>query len=89
MQIHGHGKNLKAHFQSSPSAKQSRAADGASKGSEVARTSASNAKSLFDQVKSGDALRKQLLVEIKAKVDAGEYQTRAAAVEAAEQIVGY
>lgn len=36
----------------------------------------------------GDAkVRERLLVEIKAKVHAGEYSTRAAAVEAAEQIV--
>ena len=85
MEIHNHGNNLKPPFNQ--------------RNSQTNSTSGTPAENGVDQVKQvkpqrllekldGDAkVRERLLVEIKAKVQTGEYLTRAAAVEAAEQIV--
>lgn len=89
MEIHNHGKNLKAHFPPKQAAPQPRSAPELAAGSDVAEANRSNPQRLLEQLESGEAVRKQLLVEIQAKIQAGEYQTRAAAVKAAEQIVGY
>ena len=56
---------------------------------ETEQVSAPSEKHLLEKLKSGEAIRQQLVVEIQAKVQAGEYLTSAAAYKAAEQIVGY
>lgn len=86
MEIHNHGKNLKVHFPPSPSAKGSHAA-GAEAGNSVDRNEPVKPQRLLERLEGDVKVRERLLVEIEAKIQAGEYFTRAAAVEAAEQIV--
>ena len=88
MEIHNHGNNLKVHFPVNSGADNVDSAQTSNEKSGVAKPTATNTSQLTEQIKSGEALRKQLLVEIQAKVHAGEYQTRAAAEEAAARIVG-
>ena len=86
MEIHNHGNNLKPHV---PAAQNGQAKTPAgAPGQNAQQTDAPNEQHLLEKLRSGDALRQQLLVEIQAKIQAGEYQTRAAALKAAEQIVG-
>ena len=87
MEIHNHGKNLKVHFPVKPTAENS--AGAVSSESDVAKSSEGKSRTLIEQLESGSAVRQRLLVEIQAKVHAGEYQTRIAAEKAAENIVGY
>ena len=89
MEIHNHGKNLKVHFPVKPAAQNPDSAAGTSSGNDVDRANQTNPKRLLEQLKSGDAVRQQLLVEIQAKLHAGEYLTRVAAENAAAQILGY
>ena len=86
MEIHNHGKNLKVHFPPSPSAKGNQAA-GAEAGNSVDRNEPVKPQRLLERLEGDVKVRERLLVEIEAKIQAGEYFTRAAAVEAAEQIV--
>ena len=87
MEIHNHGKNLKVHFPVKPTAQNPDSVQGLNKENQVARTNETNPKRLLQQLKSGEAVRKQLLVEIQAKIQAGEYATRAAAEQAAADIL--
>ena len=89
MEIHNHGKNLKIHFPVQQAAQDSGRAGELKGKNEVARTSPTTPQGLLDQLESGDAVRQQLLVEIQAKIHAGEYNTRVAAEQAAAQIVGF
>ena len=89
MEIHNHGKNLKVHFPVKPTGQDSGPAVGVTGKNEVAQTSPTTPQGLLERLESGDAVRQQLLVEIQAKIHAGEYQTRAAVENAATQIVGY
>ncbi len=89
MEIHNHGKNLKIHFPVKSAAQDSSPAAELNGKSEIARTSPTTPQGLLDQLESGDAVRQQLLVEIQAKIHAGEYNTRVAAENAAAQIVGF
>ncbi len=88
MDIQNHGKNLKVHFPVKPGGQNVNSAAGQTAKIDAAPVSEARATRLIDQVKSGEAVRKQLLTEIQAKVQAGEYQTRAAVEEAAANIVG-
>ncbi len=86
MEIHNHGNNIKAHF---PKRVAPNDANVVSSEDKVARSNIAEPRKLLSQVKSGETVRQQLIVEIKAKLQAGEYATRLAAEQAAEQIVGY
>ena len=86
MEIHNPGNNLKIHYTPKP-APQTDAVDRKADGAVEPKTHVS-AQQVLDRLNSDDRLRQQLLVEVKAKVLAGEYLTRAAAEEAAQQIVG-
>lgn len=86
MEIHNPGNNLKIHYTPKPAPK----TDAVDRKAESAVEPAANVspQQVLDRLASDDRLREQLLVEVKAKVLAGEYLTRAAAEEAAQQIVG-
>ena len=87
MEIHNHGKNLKVHFQPNHNATSNQAPGRVATGNGVDRTEAVKPQRLLERLEGDAKVRERLLVEIKAKVQAGEYFTRAAAVEAAQQIV--
>ena len=87
MEIHNHGKNLKVHFPPNQNARGNQAAGGVEAGNGVDRTEQVKPQRLLDRLEGDVKVRERLLVEIQAKVQAGEYFTRAAAVEAAQQIV--
>ncbi|MFK7765598.1 MAG: hypothetical protein AB8B55_00045 [Mariniblastus sp.] len=83
MEIHNHGNNLKAPFHKrSNSIAETPAESGVDQVKQV------KPNGLLDKLESDGKVRERLLVEIKAKVQAGEYLTRAAAVATAEQILG-
>ena len=86
MEIHNHGNNIKAHLPRQVAPNDGKAV---SQQNKVARSQAAEPQKLLSQVKSGETVRQQIIVEIKAKLQAGEYATRVAAEQAAEQIVGY
>ena len=87
MEIHKHGKNLKVHFPVKPAAQNSGSANGLNREDKVARTNETQPKRLLQQLQSGETVRKQLLVEIQAKIQAGEYATRVAAEQSAADIL--
>lgn len=87
MEIHNHGKNLKVHFPPSPNARNIPAAGGAETGNGVDRTEQVKPQRLLERLEGDVKVRERLMVEIEAKIQAGEYFTRAAAVDAAQQIV--
>lgn len=85
MEIHNHGKNLKVHFQEQTSPRNATGGVGAE--NRVDQTEQVKPQRLLERLEGDVKVRERLLVEIQAKVQAGEYLTRAAAVEAAQQIV--
>ena len=87
MEIHSHGKNLKVHFQQPQNARSNQANGGVDAGNGVDRTEQVKPQRLLERLQGDVKVRERLLVEIEAKIQAGEYFTRAAAVEAAQQIV--
>ena len=87
MEIHNHGKNLKVHVPANPNAKSNQAAGRADSGNGVDRTEQVKPQRLLERLEGDVKVRERLLVEVEAKIQAGEYFTRAAAVEAAQQIV--
>ena len=87
MEIHNHGKNLKVHYQPNQNATSNQAPGRPEAGNGVNRTDAVKPQRLLERLEGDVKVRERLLVEIKAKIQAGDYLTRAAAVEAAEQIV--
>ena len=86
MEIHNHGKNLKVHFPTSPNTRSNPTVGGAETGNGVDRTEQVKPQRLLDRLEGDVKVRERLLVEIEAKLQAGEYLTRAAAVDAAQQI---
>ncbi len=84
MEINNHGKNLHVHFSAN---KASRPAGNVENGSAVEQSVETKPQKLLDRLQGDAKVRDRLLVEIQAKVQAGEYLTRAAAEEAAQQIV--
>lgn len=83
MQINGHGKHIKVN-PPQPNITGTSANDGVSAGGEIEQIKPQR---LLERLQGDAKVREQLLVEVKAKVAAGEYATRAAAVETAQQIV--
>jgi len=84
MEIHNHGNSLNVHF----SDKQNAKAGGLESGNGLDQTEQVKPQRLLERLEGDAKVRERLLVEIEAKIQAGEYFTRAAAVEAAQQIVG-
>ena len=82
MEINSHG-NIKVEL-TKPETQSVRATDGVSEASEIEQI---KPQPLLERLQGDAKVREQLLVEVKAKIEAGEYATRAAAVEAAQQIV--
>ena len=87
MEIHNHGNNLKVHYQANQNAKGSQAQGGVEAGNGVDRAEQVKPQRLLERLEGDAKVRERLLVEVKAQIQAGEYFTRSAAVEAAEQIV--
>jgi hypothetical protein len=85
MEIHSHGKNLKVHF---PVQSNAKSADGPGRGNGVDQTEQAKPQRLIERLQGDTEVRERLLVEIQAKIHAGEYATRVAAEKAAQQIVG-
>ena len=82
MEIQNHGNNLKAHITSNQ-----RPTNNVDSGSGVDQTEQVKPQRLLERLDGDAKVRERLLVEIEAKVQTGEYMTRAAAVNAAQQIV--
>ena len=87
MEIHNHGKNLEVHFQSKNSMPNNKA--GVEAGNGVDRTEPAKPQGLLERLHGDAQVREKLLLGIEAKIAAGEYLTRAAAEEAAQQIVDF
>jgi hypothetical protein len=87
MEIHNHGKILKSPF-ILKAGNSGNAAAGVSREAGVEQTEQVQPARLIERLEGNDEVRNQKLVEIQAKVHAGEYSTRAAVERAAEQIVG-
>ena len=85
MEIHSHGKNLKVHF---PVQSNAQSAADTNRGNGVDRTEQVKPQRLIERLQGDNQVRERLLVEIQAKIHAGEYSTRVAAEKAAQQIVG-
>ena len=83
MEIKNHGNHLKVNSLK-PNIKGSHAGDAVVAGGEVEQV---KPRRLLERLQDDVKVRENLLVEIKSKIAAGEYATRAAAVEAAQQIV--
>lgn len=84
MEIHNHGNNLNVHLPGNQNAK----AGNLEPGNGLDQTEQVKPQRLLEELHGDAKVRERLLVEIEAKIQAGEYFTRAAAVEAAQQIVG-
>ncbi len=84
MEIHNHGKNLNVHVPNGQNAK----AGGLESGNGLDQVEQVKPQRLLEKLQGDAKVRERLLVEIEAKIQAGEYSTRAAAVEAAHNIVG-
>ena len=83
MQIHNHGNNPQLHVKAD-SAKPSQPVESAAKATSGGSV---DDRSMIDRLENDAEVRERLLVEIKAKVQAGEYMTRVAAEEAASRMV--
>ncbi len=86
MEIHNHGKNLKLHFQSKSD--KANVSSDVKSGNAVDQTEQVKPQRLLERLQGDAEVRDRLLVEIQAKIHAGEYSTRAAAEQAAQHIVG-
>lgn len=84
MEIHNHGHDPRIHFQPNKSSQSAGNVDG---GQSVDRTEEVQPKRLLERLEGDAKVRERLLVEVKAKFHAGEYSTRAAIEEAAQNIV--
>lgn len=84
MEIHNQGKDLRVHFQIN---KSSQPAGSVENGRAVDRTNEAKPQRLLERLEGDAKVRERLLVEIQAKVQAGEYMTRAAAEDAAQHLV--
>lgn len=83
-----HGKNLKVHAPHKTPAAPHGLAGEVKSGDGVERSEQVKPQRLLERLQGDAEVRNQLLVEIQAKLHAGEYGTRAAVERAAEQIVG-
>lgn len=88
MEIHNsHGNNLKVNFPTSQNAKTTNGAGGVEGGNTSNQVEQVKPQGLLNRLEGDVKAREQLLVEVQAKVQAGEYSTREAAVETAQRIV--
>ena len=87
MEIKRHGNNLNPHLSLGSPVNNSSAA-GTRGGEGVEQSPQATARNLLAGLQGDADVRNRLLVEIQAKIHAGEYQTRAAAENAAGQILG-
>lgn len=83
MEIHNHGQNSRIHFQAKNSQPQNQVEGSGS----VDRANDVQPKKLAERLEGDAKVRERLLVEVKAKFLAGEYVTRAAVEDAAQNIV--
>ncbi len=88
MEIHNHGKNLKVHYPANPGASESKLASDLKSAKGVDQAEEVKPQRLLERLQGNLKVREQLLFEVKAKINAGEYVTRAAAEKAAQNIVG-
>ena len=88
MEIHNHGKNLKVHYPVKPGANEPKVAPDLKSANGVDQSEQVKPQRLVERLRGETEVRERLLVEIQAKIHAGEYATRAAAEKAAQQIVG-
>ena len=88
MEISKHGKHLSVPTPHFSSAGANEATAETKSGGEVKRSGEAQPQRLLERLQGNTEVRNRLLVEIKAKVQAGEYFQRAAVEKAAEQIVG-
>lgn len=84
MEIHNHGNDPRLHFRGNNSARQTSKVEGESS---VTSTDQVQTSRLRERLEGDVKVRERLLVEIQSRVLAGEYMTRAAAEQAAQQIV--
>ncbi|MGB1928582.1 MAG: hypothetical protein ACPIA2_09835 [Mariniblastus sp.] len=84
MEIYNHGNNPRDRFQINNSSSKP---DTVENGKEVDRADEVKPSQLLESLEGDLNVRERLLVEIQAKVQAGEYSTRAAAESAAQNIV--
>jgi len=83
MEIHNRGNSLRVHFQSN---KPNSSAGNVESG-RVDSASQTKPQNLLERLEGDVKVRERLMVEIKAKIQTGEYLTRAAAEDAAQNIV--
>lgn len=83
MQIYNHGENSKIHLRDQKPASHLKKGEGAG---EVASGSEVRSKRSIAGPVGDNKVRERLLVEIEARIKAGEYLTRAAAERLAEKI---
>jgi hypothetical protein len=88
MEIHNHGKNLKVHYPTQSGANESKVAPELKSANGVDQAEEVKPQRLLERLQGKTEVRERLLVEIQAKIHAGEYSTRAAAEKAAQHIVG-
>gem|GEM_PF-1565044 len=84
MEIYNHGNNPRDRFQINNSSPKP---ENVENGKEVDRSDEVKPSQLLERLEGDMNVRERLLVEIQAKVQAGEYSTRAAAESAAQNIV--
>jgi hypothetical protein len=84
MEIYNHGNNPRDRFQINNSSPKP---ENVENGKEVDRSDEVKPSRLLERLEGDMNVRERLLVEIQAKVQAGEYSTRAAAESAAQNIV--
>lgn len=88
MEIHNHGNILKLHSRDRAGVAGNRSATLTDTGNGVDSSAEVQPQRLIERLEGDAEVRNRLLVEIQAKIQAGEYLTRVAAERAAEQIVG-
>jgi len=87
MEINNHGKNLKVHSPQDHNPKSTQMTSDVKRGNGVDQSEQVKPQRLIDRLHGDAKVRERLLVEIEAKVQGGEYFTRASAVEAAQEIL--
>ena len=83
MEISNHGKRLNPHLPSSANRLPEKTRLDASSN----QVDENSRASLADQLKGNSEIRNQLLVQIKAKIEAGHYNTAAAFEQAAQKML--
>ena len=84
MEIHNHGSASRIHSRVN---QPSQSADNVDRSTSTERTDQVNPSSLLERLEGDAEVRERLLVEVKAKFQAGQYSTDAAIEQAAQSIV--